>query len=286
MRLRFKDYLSLVKFSHTVFALPFAFVGYFLAYHHAPLEPDWKLFVMIVLCMVFARNAAMSFNRFIDRDFDKLNPRTKMREIPSGVISPAAAITFTVANAILFIGTTFLINHLVFYLSPVALGVILFYSYTKRFTMLSHLVLGLGLSFAPIGAYLAVTGKFSLLPVLYSLVVLFWVAGFDIIYALQDENFDRQVKLHSIPATVGARWALTIALLFHVLSAVMVFAIGALADFNHYYWIGGGLFIGLMVYQHTIVRPTDLSRVNMAFATTNGMASVLFATFNIISILT
>lgn len=286
MFFKVKNYLSLVKFSHTIFAMPFAFIGYFFAYYKLPLTPDWWLFLKVILCMIFARNAAMSFNRLVDRHFDRLNPRTSGREIPRGIISPKSVLAFTIANAILFILTTYFINSLVFFLSPIALGVVLFYSYTKRFTVFSHLVLGLGLSLAPIGAYLSVTGQFSLVPILYSVVVLFWVAGFDIIYALQDEEFDRNSKLHSIPAAVGARWALAIALALHFVSALIVIAIGVLASFNFFYWIGALLFILLMVYQHYLVRPTDISKVNMAFATTNGMASVLFAIFNIISILT
>lgn len=281
-----KNYLSLVKFSHTIFAMPFALIGYFFAYYKLPLNPDWWLFFKVILCMVFTRNAAMSFNRLVDRHFDKLNARTSKREIPIGVISPKAALTFTVVNSIFFILTTYFINSLVFYLSPIALSVVLFYSYTKRFTVFSHLVLGLGLSLAPIGAYLSVTGQFSLVPILYSVVVLFWVAGFDIIYALQDEEFDRNSKLHSIPAAVGARRALAIALVLHFISALIVIAIGILAGFNIYYWIGAFLFIALMIYQHYLVRPTDISKVNMAFATTNGLASVLYAIFNIVSILT
>lgn len=286
MFFKVKNYLSLVKFSHTIFAMPFALIGYFLAYYKHSLNPDWWLFLKVILCMVFARNAAMSFNRLVDRHFDKLNPRTSGREIPRGIIAPRSVMLFCIVNSILFILTTFFINPLVFYLSPVALGVILFYSYTKRFTMFSHLVLGIGLSLAPIGAYLSVTGSFALIPILYSVVVLFWVAGFDIIYALQDEEFDRNSKLHSIPAAVGARGALVIALVLHFMSALIVIAIGILAGFNIYYWIGAFLFIALMIYQHYLVRPTDISKVNMAFATTNGMASLLFALFNIISILT
>lgn len=286
MFFKVKNYLSLVKFSHTIFAMPFALIGYFFAYYKLPLNPDWWLFFKVILCMVFTRNAAMSFNRLVDRHFDKLNPRTSKREIPIGVISPKAALTFTVANSVFFILTTYFINSLVFYLSPIALSVVLIYSYTKRFTMFSHLVLGLGLSLAPIGAYLSVTGQFSLVPILYSVVVLFWVAGFDIIYALQDEEFDRNVRLHSIPVAVGARWALAIAFALHFISALIVVTIGILVGFNFYYWVGAFLFVALMIYQHSLVRPTDISRVNMAFATTNGLASVLFAVFNIISIIT
>ncbi|HDP75304.1 MAG TPA: 4-hydroxybenzoate octaprenyltransferase [Bacteroidales bacterium] len=286
MFLKVKNYLSLVKFSHTIFAMPFALIGYFFAYYKRPLNHDWWLFFKVILCMVFARNAAMSFNRLVDRHFDRLNPRTSGREIPRGVISPESVLAFTIINAILFILTTYFINPLVLFLSPIALGVVLFYSYTKRFTMFSHLVLGLGLSLAPIGAYLSVTGQFRLVPILYSLVVLFWVAGFDIIYALQDEEFDRNFKLHSIPAALGTRWALAIALALHFISALIIVTIGLLAGFNFYYWIGAFLFEALMIYQHHLVRHTDISKVNMAFATTNGLASVVFAIFNIISILT
>lgn len=286
MFFKVKNYLSLVKFSHTIFAMPFALIGYFLAYYKQPLNPDWWLFLKVILCMIFARSAAMSFNRLVDRHFDKMNPRTSKREIPMGVISPKAALLFSLVNAILFIATSYFINLLVFYLSPLALGVILFYSYTKRFTLFSHLILGLGLSLAPIGAYLSVTGQFSILPILYSGVVLFWVAGFDIIYALQDEVFDRKARLHSVPAAFGARWALVIAFTLHSLSAIIVVTIGIFAGFNFYYWIGAFLFIILMIYQYYLVRPTDISKVNMAFATTNGMASLLYSLFNIISILT
>lgn len=162
-------------------------------------------FILVILCMVFARSAAMAFNRYLDRQFDAKNPRTAIREIPAGVITPKNALMFTIISCVLFIICTWFINPICFYLSPVALFVILFYSYTKRFTALCHLVLGVGLSLAPIGAYLAVTGAFALLPVLFSFTVLFWVSGFDIIYALQDEEFDRSNELHSIPAAVGKK---------------------------------------------------------------------------------
>ncbi|MDI3527553.1 MAG: 4-hydroxybenzoate polyprenyltransferase [Tenuifilum sp.] len=286
MLIKVKNYLSLVKFSHTIFAMPFAIIGYFLAYYKLPLNPDLSIFLKVILCMVFARNAAMSFNRLIDKHFDKLNPRTKEREIPKGIITEKPALIFIILNSILFIATTYFINNLVFYLSPIALFVVLFYSYTKRFTMLSHIVLGLGLSLAPIGAYLSVTARFEILPLLYSFLVLFWVAGFDIIYALQDEDFDKKHKLHSIPAAVGRKWSLFISFLLHFISIILVIAIGLIAAFNYWYWIGASLFIGLMLYQHYLVKPTDISKVNMAFATTNGLASIVFATFNIISILT
>lgn len=282
--MKFKNYLSLIKFSHTIFAMPFALIGYMLGvvYEQRPFDA-WTL-LAVVLCMVFARNAAMAFNRYIDAHYDALNPRTAVREIPAGVIQPRHALLFTVLNCVLFVLTTWFINRICFYLSPVALAVILVYSYTKRFTALCHLVLGIGLSLAPVGAYLAVTGYFSLLPVLFSLVVFTWVSGFDILYALQDEDFDREQQLHSIPAWLGRRKAMMVSILLHVVTAILLLAIGTIAMLGIWYWLGAGLFIGLLVYQHTLVKPHDISKVNMAFATTNGIASVVFAGFVILSL--
>ena len=193
-----KKYLSLIKFSHTIFAMPFALIGFFLASQQYNFE--WITLLYVVLCMVFARSAAMAFNRYIDRDIDIANERTaQIREIPNRTITAKNALLFVVINAMLFVLTTYFINSLCFALSPIALLTILGYSYTKRFTVLCHLVLGLGLSLAPIGAYLAVSGVFDIIPILFSCVVLFWVSGFDIIYSLQDDDFDKTQKLHSIP---------------------------------------------------------------------------------------
>jgi 4-hydroxybenzoate polyprenyltransferase len=284
------DYLSLVKFSHTVFALPFALIGFTLGvvevnkrFSWSWIAIHWVLFVKVLLCMVFARSAAMAFNRYLDRRFDALNPRTAQREIPAGIIKPQHALLFTIANSVFFIVTTRFINDTTFYLSIVALFVILFYSYTKRITPLCHLVLGVGLSLSPIGAYLAVTGYFTLLPVLFSLTVLTWVSGFDIIYALQDEEFDRAQRLHSIPAALGKRNALLVSNLLHLLSAGCVIAAGIAGNFSILFWLGAAVFIGLLVYQHLLVKPDDLSKVNMAFANTNGIASIVFALFAITS---
>ena len=278
------NYLSLIKFSHTVFALPFAVIGFFLAVKFAGYQLDIKLFLYVVLCMVFARSAAMAFNRYIDREFDKKNPRTAIREIPSGVIKAPYALTFVIINSFLFIAITYFINRLCFYLSPVALLVILGYSFTKRFTSLCHLVLGIGLSLAPIGAYLAVTGKFAVLPLLFSFAVLFWVSGFDIIYALQDEDFDKQHKLRSLPVLLGKVNALRLSSFFHLLTSAFIISAGIFAHFGIWYWVGTVVFIGLLVYQHRLVKPTDLSKVNLAFATTNGIASVIFALFVVIEL--
>ncbi len=278
-----KNYLSLIRFSHTVFALPFALIGFTLAVVHEHYSFEWSLFFKVLLCMVFARTAAMAFNRYLDRRYDALNPRTAKREIPAGVIKPQHALTFTIINSLLFILTTFFINTTVLYLSIVALFVILFYSYTKRFTALCHIVLGVGLSLSPIGSYLAVTGKFELLPILFSLTVLTWVSGFDIIYALQDEEFDKSQKLHSIPAALGKRKALMVSNLLHLCAACIVIYAGIHGAFNWVYWIGAAVFIGLLIYQHMLVKPDDLSKVGIAFGNTNGIASIIFALFTILS---
>lgn len=272
----FRRYLSLIKFSHTIFAMPFALTGYFMGYA-ATGEFDGKMLALVILCMVFARSAAMAFNRLIDRDIDARNKRTKVREIPAGEITPKNALFFVIANSILFIATTWFINPLCFALSPVALLVVLGYSYTKRFTALCHLVLGLGLSLAPVGAFLAVTGYFHYLPVLLGVAVLTWVSGFDIIYALQDEEFDKENKLKSIPAYLGKKNALMVSNLLHVISAGSIISFCYLMQTGPLSWIGAGLFISLLIYQHLLVKPGDLRKVNLAFFTTNGIASVIFA---------
>lgn len=244
-----------------------------------------QVFVLVVFCMITARSAAMAFNRYLDRSFDAKNPRTAIREIPSGIITAKNALIFTIACCILFIASTYFINTMVLCLSPVALFVILFYSYTKRFTALCHLVLGIGLSLAPIGAYLAVTAKFNLLPVLFSLIVLFWVSGFDIIYALQDEVFDKENKLHSIPAMLGMTKALNVSRLLHIICATLIFCTGFFFHFHIQYNIGAAVFVTMLYYQHSIVKPNDLSRVNIAFMTANGIASIVFAVFVIADLL-
>ena len=293
-----KNYLSLVKFSHTIFAMPFALIGFFLGMMQTSFRPgsgsnslititlgDLLLkFLLVIVCMISARSAAMAFNRYLDRSFDAKNPRTAIREIPKGIISPESALRFVVFNCIVFITATFFINKICFFLSPVALFVVLFYSYTKRFTPLCHLVLGLGLSLAPIGAYLAVTGRFDVLPILFSFAVIFWVSGFDIIYALQDVEFDQSQNLYSIPAVSGKPKALHISELLHVLSAACVITAGFYGHFHFIYWIGIVVFCGMLLYQHSIVKPNDLRRVNLAFMTSNGIASVVFGVLVILDL--
>jgi 4-hydroxybenzoate polyprenyltransferase len=272
-----KKYFSLVLFAHSIFAMPFALIGFFLGITTTSSPFNWYLLGLVILCMVFARNAAMAFNRYLDRNIDAKNPRTVMRDIPAGKISAAEALTFVIVNCLLFILTTAFINTLCLYLSPVALFVVLFYSYTKRFTALCHLVLGLGLSLAPIGAYIAVTGQFNIVPLFYSFAVLFWVSGFDIIYALQDENFDRAENLHSIPAALGIKNALHLSIVLHFLSAICVIMPIFFTSFSWIYLIGIVFFCAMLTYQHLLVKPTDISKVDRAFATTNGYASVIFA---------
>lgn len=293
-----KKYLSLVKFSHTIFAMPFAIIGFVLGYHDLQnAQPFWtwnlstngsspivKL-ILVVLCMVFARSAAMAFNRYLDRHFDALNPRTAIREIPAGILKAESVLAFTIISSLLFVLACLFINPLCVYLSPVALLVVLGYSYTKRFTALCHLVLGLGLSLAPIGAYLAVTGAFSLIPVLFSLTVIGWVSGFDIIYSLQDEEFDKLQQLNSIPAALGKKGALRVSEILHLFTALFIGWAGHSGGFGVYYWIGFSLFCGMLIYQHWLVKPNDLRRVNLAFMTANGIASVVFAVFVVADLL-
>jgi 4-hydroxybenzoate polyprenyltransferase len=279
-----KNYLSLVKFSHTIFAMPFALIGFVLGlrYHfinQTTVDQVWLKFILVLVCMVTARSTAMAFNRYLDRHFDKLNPRTAIREIPAGIIKAEKALVFIGINIVVFITATYFINTICFYLSPVALFVILFYSYTKRFTYLCHLVLGIGLSLAPIGAYLAVTGSFDVLPLLFSFAVIFWVSGFDIIYALQDIDFDQSQSLYSIPSQWGLKQSLSISRVLHVLSASLVIAAYFVGGFHFLYLFGLLIFIGMLIYQQSIVKPYDLSKVNLAFMTANGIASIVFSVF-------
>ncbi len=276
-------YFSLVKFSHTIFAMPFALVGFTYALTSTSTPFDWVLLLQVVACMVFARNTAMGFNRWADRDIDAENPRTAMREIPSGQISPRAALTFVIVNALLFVAVTATINRMTLLLSPVALFVVMGYSLAKRFTACAHLILGLALAIAPMAAYIAVTGEFAVAPLILSGVVLTWVGGFDIIYAMQDAEFDRARGLHSIPARFSGWGALTISALLHVVSLVGVCYLGYWCDLGVLYWIGAGLFGAVLMLEHLLVTPTRQTNIGIAFGTLNGIASLVFATFTILS---
>jgi 4-hydroxybenzoate polyprenyltransferase len=281
---RVTDYLSLIKFSHTIFAMPFALIGFFLAASQERYGFSARLMILVILCMVFARSAAMAFNRLIDHGYDAANPRTSTRELPSGTISRRSALLFVIVSSVLFIATTAFINSLALWLSPVALAVILGYSLTKRFTALCHFILGLGLSLAPIGAYISVTGKFDILPLVYSAIVLTWVGGFDIIYALQDDEFDRLQKLFSLPAVMGRKTALRLSVVSHIITASMVAAAGIVGNGGSLFWGGALIFTLLLLAQHRLVKPDDLSRVTLAFGTTNGLAGLIFAAFVIADI--
>lgn len=278
-----KKYLSLIKFSHTIFAMPFALIGFFIATKEFGFE--WLTLVKVVLCMIFARSSAMAFNRFIDRKFDADNRRTSNREIPNGEISPRNALIFIIINIILLIITTYFINNLCFLLSPIAIIIILGYSYTKRFTSLCHLILGLGISLSPIGAYIAVSNIFDLLPILFSITVLLWVSGFDIIYSLQDDHFDKSRKLHSIPALLGRRKAIIISKTLHILCLIVLTNIGIFYNFSILYWIGLTIFTLLIIYQQLIVNPSNLDNINIVFFITNGFASIIFGVFVILDII-
>ncbi len=276
---RVSNYASLVRLSHTVFAMPFAIICYVYAMHSTGTPFEWMLLLKIVLAMVFARNTAMGFNRYADRFIDARNLRTQSREIPSGVISPRSALIFVIINAALFILVAGWINRLALALSPLALFIIVSYSFTKRFTSWCHVILGIALGIAPIGAYIAVTGAIALYPMLMAVMVITWVAGFDIIYSLQDADFDRENGLHSVPARWGVIGSLWISALLHVVSAYVVFALGVLYNGGMLYWVGAAVFVGLLVFQHLLVTPSKLSNIGVAFGTLNGIASIVYALF-------
>lgn len=268
-----KTTLEMIKIEHTLFALPFAFLGAVLAARGLP--TGWQI-LWIVVAMVGARSAAMAFNRLIDRQFDAANPRTQMRALPAGLLSVQFVAVFTIISAALFFLAAAMLNQLTLILSPIALGSVLFYSYTKRFTALSHLVLGWCLSIAPMGAWVAVRGTIdSLVPLLLSLAVLLWTAGFDIIYACQDREFDVRAGLRSLPQRFGIARALWIARTLH---AAMFAALVGIYFLTGLHWLGllGILATAaLLIYQHRLVRADDLSRLNVAFFTTNAYVSVI-----------
>lgn len=265
---------GLVRFSHTVFALPFALAGALLA---ARLRgaPPWTTWVLVCVAMVCARTAAMAWNRLVDRRFDAANPRTAGRHLPRGLVTPAVAAAVTLAAAAGLVAAAFALNRLCGWLSPVALAITLGYSWTKRITAASHLVLGLGLACAPIGAWLAVTGAFAVPPLLLGSAVLLWVAGFDVIYATQDVAFDRGAGLHSLPARLGVAPALRLSAVLHAGTVAALVATGVAAGLGWPYFAGVGAAALLLAWEHALVRPDDLQRVNTAFFTANACVSAL-----------
>lgn len=273
------DYLRLVKFSHTIFAMPFALLAFTYAWVEGARESDelWLLLLQVIGCMVFARNVAMGFNRWADRVIDAENPRTRDREIPAGRVSARGAVTFVVINALLFVVVAATINPLCGYLSPVALAVVMFYSYCKRFTALAHLVLGLSLGIAPVGATIAVVGSITLESILLALIVMTWCAGFDIIYALQDASFDRSRGLHSIPARFSASVSLTISALLHAASIALLLWYATYQPLSWLLYVGCGLFTIIVASEHYIVTPTRQRNIGIAFGTFNALASMSLA---------
>ena len=264
----------MVKFSHSVFALPFALTGAALA--AARYGITWRQVVWIVVAMAAARNAAMGFNRLADHAIDARNPRTAGRELPRGDLSRGAVWAFTGTLAALFVFASFRLNTLCGVLSPLALLIVCFYSLTKRFTWASHVVLGLSLAIAPVGGWLAIAGRFATVPLWLAAAVCFWVAGFDTIYACQDVAFDREEGLLSIPARFGVPRALAVARMFHVLALASMAAVGVAASLHGVYWIGLVVVAGVLVFEHRLVRADDLSKVGIAFLNANGLISILY----------
>ena len=270
--------LEMIKFKLTIFAMPFAFTGAFLA---AGGVPELMVFLWIILAMIGARTAAMGFNRIVDWKFDANNPRTANRAIPAGDVRLAEAWGMVVLSAALFFFACYQLNTLTLLISPFALGLTLFYSLTKRFTSFCHLVLGIALAFAPLGGWVAVTGALDHYPYVLSLGVLFWVAGFDTIYACLDTDFDRGAGLYSLPSRIGREGAFRLAVFFHLLAFIFFTMTGISTGLNYFYYIGLALTAGALFYQHLIVNPRDLTKINASFFSMNGFISltIFFATW-------
>lgn len=274
---RLQVFLEMIKFEHTLLALPFALISMLLAARHAGFPrnlPAFGTIAWILAAMVGARSAAMAFNRLVDASYDARNPRTAARALPAGLLTSTQVWGFTLAAVLLFLTAAYMLNPLCFALAPLALVLILGYSYTKRFTALSHLALGLGIGAAPVGAWIAVTGTLQGVPVLLGCAVMLWIAGFDIIYALQDESFDRSAGLHSLPQRLGASRALMVSRLLHLGMVALLVWLGAAAGLGVVYFLGVAGVAMLIAYEHSLVSPGDLSRVNMAFFTLNGWISI------------
>ncbi|NIO17514.1 MAG: 4-hydroxybenzoate octaprenyltransferase [Deltaproteobacteria bacterium] len=278
---RIRTYLELVKFSHTVFALPFALTGMFLA---ARGFPDAGTLFFILLAMVGGRSAAMGLNRVVDAEIDRANPRTRDRHIPKGLVKKREAWTLIAVSFLLLLFSAYMLNPLCFRLSPLLIAVLLLYSYTKRFTWASHIVLGLALGAAPLGAWIAVKGAVDPRILLLSFAVMFWVAGFDIIYALLDIDFDRTYGLHSIPRLLGPGKAITVARICHACMASLLLGIYHFFSLSFLYLAGFLVCVALLLYEHSLVREDDFSRLDMAFFNVNGYISITFCLFTFLDI--
>jgi 4-hydroxybenzoate polyprenyltransferase len=279
LKSKITDYGRLIRFSHTVFALPFAFASIALAWPSHPV--NLRIFLWILIAMVGARSAAMAFNRLVDRKFDALNPRTQQWELPQGTVKVPEAVLLTVTSSVIFVYAAYQLNFVCFILSPFALAIVFFYSLTKRFTWASHLFLGLALALAPMGAWLAVAGSPVGLgelatPFFLGLAVLFWLAGFDVIYSLQDRAFDRQHGLYSIPVRFGVVCALRLSSFFHLCTIIFLAMVGLAAQMGVIYWVGFSAVSAILFWEHRIVTPTDLSRINRAFFDFNAYISIAY----------
>ena len=279
---KIKIILEMIKFEHTIFALPFAFTGALLA---AKGLPTGGQILWITVAMVGARSAAMGFNRWADRAFDAENPRTQIRALPRGLVTPVQVMVFTVVSSVVLLFAASMLNPLSFYLSPVALAIVFFYSYTKRFTFLSHAFLGLAISLAPIGAWIAVTGRIEGAAILLGTAVLFWLLGFDVLYALQDREFDARAGLHSIPQRFGIQRSLWISRASHAVTMAALFWLGNLCSLGAFYYAGVGIALLLIIYEHTLVKANDLSKLDMAFFNMNGYISVTIFVFTLLEML-
>jgi len=278
----FVETMKMIKIEHSIFALPFGLLSAFLA---AGGFPEPRVLVLVVAAMVAARSAAMAFNRYVDAEIDARNPRTAIRSIPAGRLTRTYALGFIIVSSLLFMLCAWLLNPLAFYLSPLMLVVLLGYSLTKRFTSYCHFVLGLALGLSPLGAWVAVTGAFHWIPVQIGLAVMCWVAGFDIIYACQDIDFDRKEGLSSVPARLGVALSLNLSRLLHVVMVLLISFIGIQTELGWLYWTGVGLVVLCLIYEHSLVWDGDLSKVNIAFFTMNGVVSLIFGVTTIGSVL-
>ena len=279
------SYLKLIKFSHTIFSFPFALIGFLFALDSGYELPSWLTITYIVLAIVFARTTAMDFNRWADWKIDLKNPRTKNREIPKGIIKPKQALNLTIISSVIFIILAGLINELCLWLSPLALFIILFYSYSKRFTYLTHFILGIALGIAPAATYIAVTGSVDPQLILLCLAVVFWVSGFDIIYSLQDQGFDNENNLFSIPAKFGTKKSLRLSAVLHIMSIIMLFLFWLFVYNSYISLIGIILFAIMLIYQHIDIRKNGLKKINLFFGIMNGSASTILGIFYLIDFL-
>ncbi|MBS1128289.1 MAG: ubiA [Nitrospirae bacterium] len=279
---KIKIILEMIKFEHTIFALPFAFTGALLALDGLP---SLEQVIWIIAAMVGARSAAMGFNRWADRDIDSENPRTKTRALPLGLVTPAQVLAFIIVSSGLLVLAAYMLNPLSFMLAPVALAIVFFYSYTKRFTFLSHAFLGLAISGAPMGAWIAVTGRFEFPALVLGVAVLFWLVGFDILYALQDVEFDQKAGLHSVPQRFGVRTSLLISRTAHLVTMLCLFWVYVLLPVGLVYLLGVLVAMGLIIYEHSLVKESDLSKLNIAFFNMNGYISVTIFIFTLLDVL-